>query len=260
MAHTDLRRQGDRPHPYVRGMIGLIEQGAATQRSAVESVAEAIVEAVQAGGVVHVFGTGHSHIVAEELAARAAGPLFVHPILDESLMLHTNPGLSTRTERLTGYAEVVLDGYELRREDVFIVASNSGRNPVPIEAVTYAKERGLTTVAVTSVAHSQHVASRHASGKKLMDVADIVIDTGAPVGDGQLHLASGEEYGPTSTALAIILCHTVICLVVEELERRGEDPPLLRSANLDGSDEINEARRSRYPARMAPAASVRSDR
>jgi uncharacterized phosphosugar-binding protein len=236
----------DDHHPYVRGILDLIAQGAESQRPALEAGAKAILDALDAGGVVHVFGTGHSHIVAEELFARAAGPTFVQAILDESLMLHTRPGLSTRTERLSGYAEAVLEGYDLRPEDVMIVASNSGRNAVPVEATMYAAARGLTTIAMTSVAHSSLVASRHESGRKLMDVADIVIDTGAPAGDGCLRLGSGERYGPTSTALAIVLGHTMLSLVVEELDRRGDEPPLLRSANLDGSDAINAARKNAY--------------
>jgi uncharacterized phosphosugar-binding protein len=245
----------DRPyrHPYVRGMLDLIAQGGGSQRSALETGATAIVEALDAGGIVHVFGTGHSHIIAEELFARAAGPTFVHAILDDSLMLHTNPGLSTRTERLSGYAEAVLEGYDLRPEDVLVVVSNSGRNAVPVEATMYAAGRGLTTIAMTSVTHSSQVASRHESGRKLMDVADIVIDTGAPAGDGHLRLGSGEQYGPTSTALAIVLGHTMLSLVVEELDRRGDEPPLLRSANLDGSDAINAARKEAY-ARPSTAA------
>lgn len=242
-------------HPYVRGIVELIQQGAPEQRSALQAGAAAILRALADGGIVHAFGTGHSHIIAEELFARAAGPTFVHPILDESLMLHSNPGLSTRVERLSGYAEAVLAGHELRENDVMIIASNSGRNPVPVEAAMYAAAKGVITIAMTSVAHSEHVDSRHASGSKLMDVADIVIDTGAPVGDGQLQLASGEAYGPTSTVLAIVLGHTLLSMVVEELERQGEEPPLLRSANLDHADAINAERRAADAARTAGVSS-----
>lgn len=237
-------------HPYAAGIIRLIEEAATTQMPSLERAAQKIVGSVLDGGIVHVLGTGHSHILAEELFARASGPTFVNPILDETLMLHAAPGLSTRAERLHGYAEVVLAGHDLRAQDVMILVSNSGRNAVPIEAALYAKDRGVYTIAITSVRHSSNVPSRHSSGSKLMDVADIVLDTHAPLGDGQLTLASGESYGPTSTILGAVLGHTLLGLAIEELDRRGEDPRLLRSSNLDGSEDANVRRKAMYSDRI----------
>ena len=238
-------------HPYAAGIVELIEEATATQMTSLENAAEKIVDSVLAGGILHVLGTGHSHILAEELFARAAGPTFVSPILDETLMLHAAPGLSTRAERLHGYAEVVLAGHDLRAQDVMILVSNSGRNAVPIEAALYAKDRGLYTIAITSVRHSGAVSSRHSDGRKLMDVADMVLDTHAPLGDGQLALASGDTYGPTSTILGAVLGHTLLSLTIEELDRRGEEPPLLRSSNLDGSEDANARRKAMYSERIA---------
>ena len=131
-----------------------------------------------------------------------------------------------------------------------ILASNSGRNAVPIEAARYAADRGLYTIAITSVSHSRAVPSRHGSGRRLMDVVDTVLDTHAPAGDGQLALASGEAYGPTSTILGAVLGHMLLCLAIEELDRRGEEPPLLRSSNLDGSEDANARRKAMYRERI----------
>ncbi|QBI19686.1 sugar isomerase domain-containing protein [Egibacter rhizosphaerae] len=238
-------------HPYVAGVVDRLLAAAAEQDTTLRSCAEQLADRVRDGGVLHVFGTGHSHIVAEELFARAGGPAFVNPILDETLMLHAGGGLSTRAERLPGYARVVLDGHDLRPGDALLVVSNSGRNAVPVEAALRGRELGLLTLALTSFGHSSSVTSRHGSGQRLMDVVDVALDNRADPGDGQLELpGSGARYGPTSTVVGTALAQTLVCMVVETLDGQGHTPPLIRSANLDDSDEQNRARKAPYLDRI----------
>lgn len=238
------------PHPYVAGVMDKIADATGRQREALGEWADRLAARVGEGGILHVFGTGHSHILAEELFARAGGPAFVNPILDETLMLHAGVGRSSRAERLPGYARVVLDGQDLRPQDALLVVSNSGRNPVPVEAALRGRELGLATLAITSFAHSRAFPSRHASGQRLLDVVDVAFDNAGEVGDAQLTLEDGERYGPTSTVVGAVLAHTLLCGVTERLAATGQAPPLLRSANLDGSEEHNRASKAGYLDRI----------
>lgn len=200
-------------------------------------MAKEISKSVEQGGIIHILGTGHSHMIAEEVFYRAGGVLFINPILES---LHEDPVKSTRIERIPAYADAILDGIDMREEDTFIVISNSGRNAVPIEAALYAKNKNLRTVSITSLGHSQTVASRHESGKKLYELTDYVLDNYGEAGDAVLELeASGAKYGPTSSAVGIVLIQTLVSLIIENLAKNGINPPLMESANLDTGDSKN---------------------
>src|SRR5512141_763640 len=135
--------------------------------AAMEQAAEAVADCLQRGGLLHTFGTGHGHILAEELFYRAGGLVPVNANLDPVLMLHLSALGSTQLERLSGYADVVLSRYEVHTGDVILIASNSGRNSVPVEMAIAAKARGLTVIALTSLTHSKSQPSRHPGGKRL---------------------------------------------------------------------------------------------
>src|SRR5699024_8335282 len=157
-------------HAYANGIIQKIERCIKTQEDKLKSSAEFLAESVQKGGVLHVFGSGHSHMIAEEIFYRAGGPLFVNPILDLGLLLHNGAKKSTLLERIPGYAEAILESITFNSHDVFLIISNSGRNIAPIEAVNYVNSKNLLTISISSFAHSQSVNSRHKSGKKLYDL------------------------------------------------------------------------------------------
>src|SRR5205085_8126865 len=120
--------------------------------------------------------TGHSHLLAEEIFYRAGGLARACPILDTRLMLHENAIQATYDEREEGYGATILDRYPVAAGDVLVVASNSGRNSVPIDLALEAQRRGLRTVAITNLAHSRAWPSRHNSGKTLAEVADLTLD------------------------------------------------------------------------------------
>ena len=193
-----------------------------------------IADAIAQGGTLHIFGTGHSHTLAEELYVRAGGLVHVNAILEPSLMLHEDPARATELERQEGLAAEILVKHEMRAGDVLIVASNSGRNPVPIEMALLAKERGLVVIALTSLVHSQAVASRHPSGRRLFEVADIVLDNGGDVGDAMLEVEGlPTKACPTSTVIGAAILNAVVAVIIEELLSMGVVPPVLVSSNVD---------------------------
>lgn len=204
--------------------------------------------------MIHVFGCGHSHVMAEEAFWRAGGLVPVHPILDPNL----TPLGGSRTsplERLEGYARVLLTGKELRPGEVMVVFSNSGINALPIEVAVVAKEAGLRVVAVTSLAHSKSVEPRHASGQRLFELADVTIDTHVPKGDAAVDLsevascADGYRVAPLSTAIGALVWNALVAEVAYLRTVAGAEPSFFISQNVPGGDEANEALVSRYRPR-----------
>ena len=202
-------------------------------------VANAIVQ----GGTLHIFGTGHSHMLAEELYVRAGGLTCVNAILEPSLMLHKDPARATELERQEGLAAEILAKHEMRAGDVVIVASNSGRNPVPIEMALLARKRGLAIIALTSLAHSQAVASRHFSGQRLFEVADVVLDNGGEMGDAILEVERlAIKACPTSTVVGAAILNAVMATAIEDLLSKGFVPSVLVSSNVDDSHPAEASR------------------
>lgn len=238
-------------HSYVEGVIKKIELATTNQQDKLEEVSSILAEKVEKGGILHILGTGHSHMIAEEVFYRAGGAAFINPILDTGLMLHDGTEKSTRIERLPGYAEVILKDVDLQSKDMFLIVSNSGRNIVPIEATNYANKKGLFTVSLTSIKHSQSVESRHKSGKRIFELTDITLDNYGEVGDASLKLKDIEDsYGPTSSAVGIVLVQTLISMTIEKLADNTTELPLFRSANLDNSAEHNEKIIKKYLKRI----------
>ncbi len=219
---------------YFAELYRLLEKAERSQMDCIVQAGKVIADAIAQGGTLHIFGTGHSHVLAEELYVRAGGLVHVNAILEPSLMLHEDPARATELERQEGLAAEILVRHEMRAVDVLIVASNSGRNPVPIEMALLAKERGLVVIALTSLAHSQAVASRHSSGRHLFEVADVVLDNGGDVGDAMLEVEGlPTKACPTSTVIGAAILNAVVAVIIEELLCMGVVPPILVSSNVD---------------------------
>jgi uncharacterized phosphosugar-binding protein len=226
---------------YLEAAGRILEQVAAMQGKTITSAAELIAESLMAGGVWHVFGTGHSHLVAEELYYRAGGLAPVNAILFPPLMQHEGPVTSTKLERTPGLAERILDQHDLRAGEVLTIVSNSGKNAVPVETALLARERGLKTIAITSVAQSKAAPYGRSMTHKLYEICDVVIDNCGSPGDAAL-LVPGTSLmtGPTSSLVNIAIVEQIVYEVACRFAERGVEPPLFKSANLPGGDDWNQ--------------------
>ncbi|QBE59522.1 SIS domain-containing protein [Brucella melitensis] len=208
-----------------------------------EKAADLIAAAARADRRVYVFGTGHSHMMAEELHYRAGGLAITVPILCGSIMLQDGAVASSHFERIEGAVRPILDRYGIRDGDVLVVVSNSGVNAAPIEAARYTREKGAAIIALTSVAYSNTIARGRT---QLLSLADVVLDNDAPSGDAVLEIAgSALKVGPVSTALGVTILNAVFADVAARLVGEG-DAPIYLSANMPGSGDINRSLVERY--------------
>lgn len=211
-----------------------------TQRDAVVQAGQAIYSTLKARGRFFVTGTGHSHMLAEEFYTRAGGLASVIPILPTEFQLHEHPLKSTAVERLTAYAPIIFEVYGLQKGDVLLIASNSGRNGLIVELALEAKARGLTVIAITSIEGTRTQTSRHSSGKKLCEVADIVLDNCSVEGDACCTIDDlGQRMGATSTITGAYLVQQLSMAVAAAFWADGTRPPVFMSSNVDGADEGN---------------------
>jgi uncharacterized phosphosugar-binding protein len=227
----------DGPERYFDLVVDLLLSLREGQRATIAAAADAIAAALQAGGIVHLFGTGHSHMLAEEVFHRAGGLIPVEAMLDPTIVLSGGVRRSTQTERTPGAAGEIAKRYHLRSGDVGIVISNSGRNPAPVEMAQLMKARGLTVIAVTSVAHSQALPPMPPHAQRLFEIADIVLDNGGPYGDAGLRLDGvANPVGPTSTIAGATLLQAAFIGAMERLAAAGRSVVNFPSGNVQGAD------------------------
>lgn len=237
---------------YFEALLPILQRAIDSQQGVIRDVAYRMADVIAADNLIYVFGAGHAGMMAEELCYRAGGLVPIVPIFPPGLTTTVRPlTLETKLERMTGYAALLLEECGITEDDMLIVHSNSGRNTVAIEMAEGARERGIVTVALTSLAHSQSVTSRHPKGYKLMDFADCVIDNCGVPGDAAVELPGfAQATGSTSTVVGAALLNAVAVETVRVLLERGIEPPVFRSANLDGSDEHNRRLMNRYAGRL----------
>lgn len=232
---------------FLTDLLNHIEQ---TQAEAFRQAGRWIKESVVQGGVLHAFSTGHSHMLVEDLFYRAGGLIPVNPIFDPGTMLHHGALRSTRMERITGYADAILQDVETHPDEPMIIASNSGINPAPVEMAVAAKKRAMKVIAITSVAISSRLNSRLPSGQKLLDVADLVIDNCIQENDAVLSIKSGQSVGPVSTIAGSFIVQRIVLEAINEFEQAGIEPPVFMSANLPKGDERNLQNIQKYGRRI----------
>ncbi|MEO6532042.1 MAG: SIS domain-containing protein [Pseudolysinimonas sp.] len=231
---------GSAGREYLKVAERLIARLASDEWAQLRSAAELVATAVEAGRTVHAFGTGHGHMLAEELFYRAGGLVRVRPILFEGLMLHASGPLSTALERLPGLAAAVLDDHHVVAGDVMIVASNSGGNAVVSEMVQLAQQRGLRVIAITSVRHATSPSARPTGFARIHELADVVIDNGGAVGDAAVHIDGFERaVAPTSTVVGAAVLNAVIAEAVQIMVESGVTPDVYESSNTAGGDATN---------------------
>lgn len=218
-----------------------------TQLENLHEASMLIAQAHKDGHKFFVSGSGHSHTVAEELYGRAGTLAFTVPILTQELTLIDHPTKSTMLERLDGYAKILVDLYHISEGDVVLIASNSGRNAYPVEMAIEAKKRGAKVIGITNLKHSKATTSRHASGKKLYEVCDVVIDNCGEIGDAATPVeGTNSTIFPTSSIANTFICSCINGEVCECLKALGCEVEVFVSANLDGGYEKNEAYFKKY--------------
>ncbi|GIF66210.1 UPF0309 protein [Asanoa ishikariensis] len=246
---------------YLAAVTAAIDQVAKTQGDAVRRAADLVTTALRAGGVVQAFGAGHSEALAMEIAGRAGGLVPSNKIALRDLVLFGGADREVLDdpflERDPTVAHRLYELAPVKPDDVFVIASNSGVNGVVVELARLAKENGHGLIAVTSVAHTRAVPARHPSGAKLADLADVVLDNGAPYGDAALNVGGddGAKIGAISSVTGALLAQQLVCEVVARIVAAGETPPIYISYNVPGGDEHNRQLEARYAGRIRRTAS-----
>jgi len=233
---------------YMAAVRDLLDVIADQETPRFQAAAAAIVNALQADRMLYIFGTGHSHMLAEEGHYRAGGLAPICPILCSALMLHEGAVASTQLERTSGLAPVVLSRYAVQPGDVIFIFSNSGANAVPVEMAIAAKERGMVVIAVVALDYAATVKAGPA-GRKLADIADIVIDNHGVPGDALVEVGGGLRTGPASTVTGAFILNAILAEVASRLAQTGVAVPIYISANMPGASAHNAALIEKYRSR-----------
>jgi len=237
---------------YLDEVIELLQRVRETQSEAIETAAGRVADAIEADHLIYVFGASHASIIAQELFYRAGGLVPVNPVLAPGLTTDVRPvTLTSRLERLRGLGGQIVAELPIEAGDVLLVHSVSGRNAAAVEVALAAKERGALVIALTSLTYSKAVSPRDADLPRLFEVADLVLDNQAPVGDALVAVPGlDQRVGPSSTVTGAAIVNAVVVRAAELLQARTGDVPVFVSANLDGGDERNRRWLKHYGARL----------
>jgi len=241
---------------YFDQITALLAQIRDEEGESITRAGAVIADRIAADRMIYVIGPGgHSQIGAEEVFSRAGGLASIVSFIDDGFYLGNGAARSMAIERTPGYARAILDRGDMADGDVLIIVNAYGINAATIDSAMYAREKGLTSIGVTSVANQRGLPqghpSRHPSGKDLCDLVDILVDTKMPLGDAVLKLEGvTEKVAPVSTYLNAFALNAIMLEAIAELARRGIEPPVWRSSNSPGGDEANLAVTERYRDRV----------
>lgn len=224
---------------YTDQIIKIINNISNIEKDNINKAAKIIYEAMNKKKLLHVFATGHSHMVAEEMFYRSGGLVLVNPILVPYLMQHEGAVSSTKYERVSGLAKIIYDGLNLQDDEPFLIVSNSGINNVPVEMAEIVKKNNRKLIVITSLSHSTNSVSRSSSGKKLYELADVVIDNHTPLGDTVVKTNYGNVGASSSIACSYIV-QMIVLEIIRLYEENNQVPPIYQSANTPGGDEHNK--------------------
>ena len=238
-------------HQYIDQLQKLIQKVEQTQEENIKAAAALIAATIRNGGVLHVFASGHSHMLMEEIFYRAGGLVPVNPIFEPSLMLHHGAAKSSSFERVEGIAGTILGQVETKPGEPIIIISNSGINAVPVEMAKEAGALGMKVIALTSLEASKNFASRHSSGKKLFEYAAVVLDNCVEYGDAIAGVDGlKQKMGPASTIVGAVILNSVMIETTKLLISWGMKVPVLMSSNIPGGSEYNAALIEEYKSRI----------
>ena len=227
---------------YLNGIVGLLKRIEAEEGEKLKAAAEVVADVICRDGIVHTFGCGHSHLPCLDTFYRAGGLACVSPILDEDLMLHDGAAKSSRMEKMSGIAAEAFRRAGVKKDDLVVVISASGKNAAPVEMCECAKAAGVKLVTVSSSAYIDH-------GAKLLSLGDISIDCKVPYGDAVIDVGEA-KMGGLSTYASLFILNTILIEGAKKALAKGTRPPIYISGNVEGGTARNVALEERYFGRV----------
>jgi len=224
---------------YLDNTLQRLEELRESQLDAIAEAGRVCADSIAADKLVFTFGTGHGAFAALETFPRTGTPVGFRPIVETPIALfhHVFGDMGSYQYRFLhtreGYGKAILRAHRLYPADAMMLFSHSGINPVILDIAVEAKQLGMAVVGVTSIPHSSQVESRHSCGKRLYELADVVVDTRVPLRDAAVDIEGLEDpVGPTSTIVAVAAAHAIVAATVEELVARGNQPRIMVSPNV----------------------------
>ena len=241
---------------FYEEMLKVVDVLEGKEMDNIRKASEVCAETIAQGGVVHVFGSGHSVGFGMELAGRPGSLVPFHTIVTSDFVLHGKVSLAEFKdpdnifERRADIADRLYDLYDIRPQDSFIIISNSGINGVVIDFAIKAKQEGHKVIVVTSWQHTSAEASRHPSGKKLYEMGDVVIDNCGPQGDALIETGKIEKICSISSITGAFIAQSITTETCRLLSERGVELPLLLSEDSEENRKHNAELRQKYAGRI----------
>lgn len=227
---------------YLKHIVNLIQNIDAHQGEHIDKASDLMAECLAGTGIIQAFGSGHSYGSAMEIVERAGGLIRAKMIKDPSLGIY---------ETIEGVGSILMRKVDIRPEDVVIIISYSGRNPMVIEIAEVIKQKGAKIIAITSLSSSKNLKSRHSNGKMLYDYADVILDMMGVDGDAAMEVdALPAKVCPASSIAAAALIQATVLNTMEKLIKKGIEPEIRVSANLDGGLERSMKIQKKYEGRI----------
>ena len=222
---------------YFEVMREVVEDVLNTQQANIMKAAEILTDTTKNNGIIHLFGSGHSSLIAEDVFWRAATLANVHAIFESAVAGINEVTKTSKIEKLEGIGRIILEYNRALPPDAIICISNSGNNAVTVDVALGAKERGVPVIAITNVTYADQLTTHHSSGKKLKDVADVVIDNCSLYGDAAVEIPGfSQKVGATSTIPVAFIVPALLVQTCENLVELGIQPDVYYNGHLAYED------------------------
>jgi len=222
---------------YFEVMREVVEDVLNTQEANIMKAAEILTNTTRNNGIIHLFGSGHSSLITEDVFWRAATLANVHAIFESAVAGINEVTKTSKIEKLEGIGRIILDYNRVLPPDAIICISNSGNNAATVDVALGAKERGVPVIAITNVTYADQLTTHHSSGKKLKDVADVVIDNCSLYGDAAVEIPGfSQKVGATSTIPVAFIVPALLVQTCENLVDLGIQPDVYYNGHLAYED------------------------